>query len=304
MVVFVFSEMVYHVWMKQSVIVIHGIAMRSRAKVRRMIDRLATGVGGNYEFISAYWGDLGGDAEHVHDVLARYPDSSDDFSEMVSDWFTSLRVDKPVRERVESKRRARAYRHEQFNRTRLMLTTAMLPVLTDTIVYQSAARRELIQARIREVIRERLGPKAGTADEPLTVIGHSLGGVIAFDLAVLAPEDNPLHYRNFITMGSQPGLFHVLDSRQGVLKPYRGYPVKLPSTIQRWTNIWDQWDLLAFGTDQVFRLHDDTTPRDVGVKCHKTWLTGSAFMQSHTAYWDKRPAARAVREALRIKASV
>jgi hypothetical protein len=81
-----------------------------------------------------------------------------------------------------------------------------------------------------------------SAQQPVDVLAHSLGGVITFDTAT---ADQPLWIRQFVTFGSQPSLFHVCDPRGGALTPYAGAPVQLPQSIGAWTNLWEPLDPVA-----------------------------------------------------------
>ena len=141
---------------------------------------------------------------------------------------------------------------------------------------------------MRAVVERELGADAGSAGHPVKVIAHSLGGVVSFDMA--CAEDNPLHIESFVTMGSQPAFFHLLDPRQGVA-PFEGEPVTLPGAIGRWTNVWDEYDVLAFATDEVFRLHDGSPPTDVSVRATRSRLRGGVFMRSHLRYFENQDTA-------------
>lgn len=301
------------------VLVIHGIAQRKREKVERDVARMNEAMGDRFELIPVYWGDLGANDAHLHRVMGRYEQRAESFWHMMADsaarpvvrswgkslvWLTVKRGDKRLAASLRSISeentekmdvRVRGYLNEKFQAVRRWMTSAVLPWVADTIVYQSHTYRVRIQQRVREVIAAKLPPEAGTAAMPVTVIAHSLGGVIAFDMAVAA--ENPLHVKHLVTLGSQPGFFHVLDPR-GVVPVYDGEPVQLPTTIGRWTNIWDEHDLLGFGISEVFRLHDGSAPIEAPVRCYRNALRGAAMFRGHLGYWDRAPALRRVRAAL------
>jgi surfactin synthase thioesterase subunit len=66
---------------------------------------------------------------------------------------------------------------------------------------------------VRSVIAE-VNPDLGvSAQQPVDVLAHSLGGAITFDTAT---ADQPLWIRQFVTFGSQPSLFHVCDPRRSI----------------------------------------------------------------------------------------
>jgi len=305
--------------MKTPVLVIHGIAQRKREKFERDVARMAGAVGPKFELIPVYWGDLGANDAHLHRVMGRYEQRAENFWHMMADsaarpvvrswgtslvWLTVKRGDRRLAASLRSisqentekmDLRVRGYLNGKFQSVRRWLTGAVLPWVADVIVYQSHTYRARIQQRVREVMAAHLPPEAGTAALPVHVVAHSLGGVIAFDMAVA--HENPLHVRHLVTLGSQPALFHVLDPR-GVVPAYEGEPVPLPATLGHWTNIWDEHDLLGFGISEVFRLHDGGVPAEVPVRCYRSALRGAAMFKGHLGYWDRAPALRCVRAAL------
>ncbi|MFF8990559.1 hypothetical protein ACF09H_11575 [Streptomyces sp. NPDC014983] len=123
-------------------------------------------------------------------------------------------------------------------------------------------------------------------------MAHSLGGVIAVDMATAA---EPLWTESLVTFGSQAAFFHVCDPRGGQLAPYTGdMPVRLPNSLNRWTNLWEPLDVLAFAASKLFRLHDGTAPVDLPVN-HQA----STGMWTHSAYWKLPYVASVIREVMR-----
>jgi hypothetical protein len=166
---------------------------------------------------------------------------------------------------------------------------AMTRFFGDVLVYQR--RRKEIHDRVWECVSE-VDPGLGRdPDHPVRVIGHSLGGVIAVDIAT---AEVPLWTRTLVTFGSQSPFFHVCDPRGGQLVPFReGHLVQLPASIGGWTNLWEPMDLLAFIAAKVFRMHDGSAPRDIEVP-HLT----SSGLWTHSAYWQLKPAVEAIQRAL------
>lgn len=158
--------------------------------------------------------------------------------------------------------------------------------LGDVLVYQR--HRAAIHARVRERI-DAAAPGLGRDPEhPVRVAAHSLGGVIAVDMAT---AEDPLWTSSLLTFGSQPAYFHLCDPRGGQLPPYAGgEPVPLPRSLGRWTNLWQPLDVLAFAASRVFRLADGTSPVDVPLP-----HTASAGLWTHSAYWRLPEVAEAVR---------
>jgi hypothetical protein len=87
--------------------------------------------------------------------------------------------------------------------------------------------------------------------EPLVLIGHSLGGVILYDLLTSFVPDIPV--AAFVTVGSQVGFFEELKlyraSDPAIGKPNR---VKRPPNIQRWINVFDPVDILSYRCSSIF----------------------------------------------------
>jgi len=89
------------------------------------------------------------------------------------------------------------------------------------------------------------------ANDPLIVIGHSLGGVICFDLfSYFRPE---LTVDLFVTVGSQVSHFEEIK-RFKTSNPAIHAPQKAPTpaNIKRWINIFDEVDIFSYACDQVF----------------------------------------------------
>ncbi|ARZ71707.1 hypothetical protein SMD11_6131 [Streptomyces albireticuli] len=161
--------------------------------------------------------------------------------------------------------------------------------LGDVLVYQR--HRERIHARVRERIAE-VDPALGSGPErPVRVVAHSLGGVIAVDMATARA---PLWTSSLLTFGSQAAYFHLCDPRGGRLPAYAGGgPVPLPPSLARWTNLWQPLDVLAFAASRVFTLDDGTPPVDVPL-AH----SASAGLWTHSVYWDLPELAHAIRAAM------
>ncbi|WP_328549876.1 hypothetical protein [Streptomyces sp. NBC_00366] len=149
--------------------------------------------------------------------------------------------------------------------------------LGDVLVYQR--HREAVHARVRKCI-DSVDPTLGrTPDRPVRVVAHSLGGVIAVDMATAAV---PLWTSSLLTFGSQAAFFHACDPRGGQILPYAGdQPVALPPSLARWTNLWEPLDMLAFVAAGVFQLHDGSAPVDISVP-----HAASTGMWTHSSYWD------------------
>lgn len=166
--------------------------------------------------------------------------------------------------------------------------------LGDVLVYQRHRRQ--IHARVREQIAA-VDPELGRCpDRPVRVVAHSLGGVIAVDMAT---AQEPLWTSSLLTFGSQPAYFHLCDPRGGQLPPYTGHePVALPGSLARWTNLWQPLDVLAFAASRVFRLADGTPPVDLPLP-----HTATAGLWTHSVYWNLPELASAISEVMQAPAS-
>ncbi|MFG2320276.1 hypothetical protein [Streptomyces tendae] len=158
---------------------------------------------------------------------------------------------------------------------RSRLGPATTRFLGDVLVYQR--HRAKIHARVREAI-DAVDPALGRGpDRPVRVVAHSLGGVVAVNMATASA---PLWTSSLLTFGSQAAFFHVCDPRGGQLAPYAGgQGVTLPPSLSRWTNLWEPLNMLAFAASTVFRLHDGSTPVDVSLP-----HSASDGLWTHSAY--------------------
>ncbi|MDP9332740.1 MAG: lipase family protein [Actinomycetota bacterium] len=147
----------------------------------------------------------------------------------------------------------------------------------DVLVYQR--HRDVIHQRVRDKVAALNDPELGTEKHPVLVTGHSLGGVIAFDLAVL--PDTPLWTRSLVTFGSQAPFFHVCDPRERLAPFGLGQHVKLPKSVGRWTNLWESLDVVAFIAANVFVLDDGSAPEDIEVP-----HLASSGVWTHSVYWE------------------
>ncbi|MFF9352746.1 hypothetical protein [Streptomyces sp. NPDC014734] len=161
--------------------------------------------------------------------------------------------------------------------------------LGDVLVYQR--HRKQIHARVREQIAA-VDPELGRhPDRPVRLVAHSLGGVIAVDMAT---AQEPLWTSSLLTFGSQPAYFHLCDPRGGQLLPYTGHePVALPNSLARWTNLWQPLDVLAFAASHIFRLADGTSPVDLPLPHSAT-----AGLWTHSVYWNLPELASAISDAM------
>lgn len=181
---------------------------------------------------------------------------------------------------------------EVADRIRIAAAAPVTAFLGDVFVYlaqrNSVARAiaQRVEADLRAAARRR-----GRAD-PLVVVAHSLGGVIAYDLLTSTARDVGVDL--FVTVGSQVGffeelkLFHSSDPAVPGGDPRRRLP--RPPNIRRWLNVFDHSDLLGFEAGSIIEGVEDYVYR-----------TGLLFT-AHIGYFiqpgfHERLAARARRPA-------
>ncbi|SDC39698.1 hypothetical protein SAMN05192589_102101 [Paracidovorax valerianellae] len=117
-----------------------------------------------------------------------------------------------------------------------------------------------------------------SGDDKLVVIGHSLGGVILYDIVThFRPE---LEFDIFVSVGSQIAVFEEMTL-------YRVSDAKLPAnpptdrlgkpkSFHRWLNVYDSNDVFSFRTEGVFEGPDDYR-----------FDTGYGLLQAHGGYFAR-----------------
>jgi hypothetical protein len=125
------------------------------------------------------------------------------------------------------------------------------------------ANRNAILERVDQAVRA-----AGT-DVPLVLVGHSLGGVIAFEYCLRADRDIEL----LATVGSQVGFFGELGVLSGA-RPATSSKLDQPPRVRTWRNLYDPDDALGFLAEPIFNR-----VRDIELD------TGAPFPAAHSEYW-------------------
>lgn len=124
--------------------------------------------------------------------------------------------------------------------------------------------REEILNRVHTVVEA-----AGT-DGPLVLLGHSLGGVIAFEYCATSGRNIDL----LATVGSQVGWFGEMGVlRSSVVSGARKHA--LPPELHAWHNLYDPDDALSFLAAPVFGA-----VKDIELD------TRAPFPISHSEYWN------------------
>lgn len=142
-------------------------------------------------------------------------------------------------------------------RRRRALTEAAHPAAGDILRYLS--RGEAVRASLRSLV-------AGL-EPPVTIVGHSLGGIIALDTLIFTPLPQ---VRLLVTAGSQGPFLYESGSL-----PSLEHPRPLPPHVPEWLNLYDPRDLLGYLGAGLF----PGRVTDVAVD------SGQPFPAAHSAYW-------------------
>jgi hypothetical protein len=116
------------------------------------------------------------------------------------------------------------------------------------------------------------------APPPVTLVGHSLGGIMCVSL--LARQPLP-QVKRLVTVGSQSGFLYEIGALPGL-----PYGTQLPEHVPAWLNIYDRRDILSYLAAPVF----GERAVDVAVD------NGQPFPQSHSAYWTNPAVWREIAE--------
>lgn len=165
----------------------------------------------------------------------------------------------PVTRRVKrlAGRLALGLASAQAVKRRSALTDAAHPAAGDVLLYLSRG------AAIREAVAEAVR----TAEPPVVLLAHSLGGIASLDLLVLRPLPEVVL---LVTVGSQAPFLYEL----GAL-PSLEHGTPLPAHVPRWLNVYDRRDLLSYVGAGVF----PGRVRDLALDSRQP------FPLSHSAYW-------------------
>lgn len=159
--------------------------------------------------------------------------------------------------------------------------------LGDVFVYlrgRDNAGAQGTRARIFKPILDALieGARAPRAEgEQFVVVGHSLGGVILYDMltdpatreAIEVGIGGPIKIDALFTVGSQPGFFADLGLYPGG-RPAAGAKLSMPAGVGAWVNVFDFTDVFSFRCAHIFE-----GVRDFG------YDTVTDLLHAHGAYF-------------------
>ncbi|OZY86066.1 hypothetical protein CBP51_03270 [Cellvibrio mixtus] len=113
-----------------------------------------------------------------------------------------------------------------------------------------------------------------SGDDKLVVIGHSLGGVILYDILTHFAQDVTVDI--FITVGSQVALFEEMSLYRKPVDDPRPNRLERPQNIKKWLNVYDTNDIFSFRMSGVFDGVDDYR-----------FDTGYGILASHGGYFER-----------------
>lgn len=120
---------------------------------------------------------------------------------------------------------------------------------------------------------------AAPAGEPLVIVGHSMGGVISYDLLSHFRPDLPVDL--LVTVGSQVSHFAEIKLFKASAPPGPGGLIARPLNVKRWLNIFDSVDIFAYACARVFAgvvdCHYDT--HTYVVKAHGAYFKQARFYE-------------------------
>jgi hypothetical protein len=133
---------------------------------------------------------------------------------------------------------------------------------------------------------------AQSLEGPVVVIGHSLGGVICFDLFSHFRPDLVIDL--FISVGSQVSHFEEIkrfkSSDASIPSPQQRL-AKTPDNIKQWINVFDEVDIFSYACEKVFDrvadFHYDT--QTYTIKAHGAYFEQDRFYTRLRARIDQLP---------------
>jgi hypothetical protein len=272
------------------VLVVHGIGVRDQRAFNSRVQQLAAGLGTRYTLIPVHWGELAASTLHLEKILAAKPiikpRSEAPVTAEQGSWWGGMLAG--VGKALEGG--AQAADETVRGLLRAGISENIVPYLGDLLVYQG------MRDQFHRTVRSCIPDGHGTIDRPLKAIGHSLGGVMLFDVAV-STSGSAIWLSHLVTLGSQASFFHLQHRRSDSVREFAGAPVSLPPMIKAWTNVLDDDDWLSFAVEPIFRLSDGRHPRDCWVDNTAGAYSDLFTLAAHSLYWGNPAVHAIIREA-------
>ena len=182
----------------------------------------------------------------------------------------------------------------------------LLNGIGDALIYRTGRGEREIQYRLIKTIldlRASLGATDPRQPRYVSIIAHSLGSVIAYDVAArLGGEYSELvaglGLSHYFTLGSPLALFSLLAYRDPEETHYsdRGVVLDRPDQSGEWLNFYDQQDVAAFLLSKVYPPKPQVPGRHYTIQDIRV-QTGT--FHAHTNYWMNDDVAQAIARRLR-----
>jgi len=189
------------------------------------------------------------------------------------------------------------------------LRETIVGLVGDVIAYEAGPHNPVYRAIHAEVARglDTLAAASEGGDAPLTIIGHSLGSVIASDYVWDQTRGTTHHLAahglalvNMVLLGSPMALYALRGNAGGGPESIRDSldsPVQIEPDSGWWLNLYDRQDALACPLEPI-----DAYRRAGVIDCPVragSWLTGWN-LGSHTGYWRCAEVASIIGQKLAI----
>ncbi|MBN1678769.1 MAG: hypothetical protein JW966_00660 [Anaerolineae bacterium] len=192
----------------------------------------------------------------------------------------------------------------------------IIGMLGDVIAYERTpgntvygAIHATVEKNVQELSRASAGERDTAGCAPLTIVGHSLGSVIASDFVWDNTRssghshrlvDHHLSLTNFVTMGS-PMVVYALRNNAGgdrsSIQDTLDSPIRVDPDHGLWLNLYDRQDTVAFPLEPIDAYKAaGVIDRAINVG---NWLT-NWNLACHTGYWRSEDAARLVARKLAL----
>ncbi|MBK5204703.1 MAG: hypothetical protein JJD98_04625 [Polaromonas sp.] len=152
--------------------------------------------------------------------------------------------------------------------------------LGDVFLYLDKRGTDVAGKILEDVLEKLRAAQAAKqpGDDKLIVIGHSLGGVIVYDLLThFAPD---LNIDVFVSVGSQVAVFEEMTLYRASKEGLPAHPPKdrldRPARAARWLNVYDTNDIFSFRAEGVFTGVDDYR-----------FDTGYGLLEAHGGYFAR-----------------
>ena len=176
----------------------------------------------------------------------------------------------------------------------------------DALIYLTKPGGEQIRQRLIDkviAVREQLIRERPGRQQYVSIVAHSLGSVVAYDVCALfgtryRDAVKGLGLSNFFTMGSPLALFTLMQ--YGGAAPHyadRGVFLDRPDGSGRWINFYDQQDPIAFPLRDVYPPLIGVPGRDYVIRDRRV-QTGT--FHAHVNYFTNDVVAREIAYCLRV----